>query len=72
MVRQARAPSGENLAVSFVAAGGVVFECPGCGERLVGESRCPDYNLFCRRLGRGGCYPGCGEMLTVEELGGGL
>jgi hypothetical protein len=51
---------------------GVVFECPGCGERLVGESRCPDCNLFCRRLGRGGCCPGCGEMVTVEELGGPL
>jgi hypothetical protein len=60
---------GESLAVSFVA-GGVVFECPGCGERL-DESRCPDCNLFCRRLGRGGCCSGCGEMVTVEELGGG-
>ena len=50
---------------------GVVFECSGCGERFV-ESRCPDCNLFCRRLGSGGCCPGCGELVTVEELGGAL
>jgi len=48
----------------------VVYECPGCGERLL-ERRCPDCNVFCRRLGVGGCCPGCGEMVTVEELGEG-
>jgi hypothetical protein len=43
-----------------------VYECGGCGERLL-ERRCPDCNLFTRRLGAGGVC-GCGEILTVEEL----
>ena len=46
----------------------VVYECPGCGERLL-ERRCPDCNLFCKSLGRGGNCPSCGETVTVEELG---
>ena len=46
----------------------VVYECPGCGERLVGERRCPDCNVFCRRLGAGGCCPACGEIVCVDEL----
>ena len=24
-----------------------IYECPNCAERLVGERRCPDCNLFC-------------------------
>jgi predicted RNA-binding Zn-ribbon protein involved in translation (DUF1610 family) len=48
----------------------VVYECPGCGERLL-ERRCPDCNVFCRRLGVGGCCPSCGDVVTVEELGEG-
>ena len=23
-----------------------IYECPSCGERLVGERRCPECNLF--------------------------
>ena len=46
----------------------VVYECPGCGERLL-ERRCPGFNLFCKSLGRGGNCPCCGETVTVEELG---
>ena len=48
----------------------VVYECQGCGERLL-ERRCPDCNVFCRRLGVGGSCPSCGELATVEELGEG-
>jgi predicted RNA-binding Zn-ribbon protein involved in translation (DUF1610 family) len=48
---------------------GMVYECPGCGERLVGR-RCPDCNVFCRRLGPGGGCPACGEVVLVEELEG--
>jgi hypothetical protein len=47
----------------------VVYECPQCGERLV-ERRCPECNVFCRRLGAGGRCPACDEMVLVEELGG--
>jgi len=46
----------------------VVYECPGCEERFVDKRRCPDCNLFCRRLGLGGCCPSCGEIVTAEEL----
>jgi hypothetical protein len=51
----------------------VVYECPACETRLLGEQRCPDCNLFCRRLGAGGACMHCGDLLTVEELlaGGG-
>jgi len=49
----------------------VVYECPGCEERLV-ERRCPDCNVFCRRLGVGGCCPGCGEIVVAGELEAGL
>jgi predicted RNA-binding Zn-ribbon protein involved in translation (DUF1610 family) len=47
----------------------VVYKCPSCGERLF-ERRCPECNVFCRRLGPGGRCPSCDEMLLVEELGG--
>ena len=46
----------------------VIYECPDCGERLAGERRCPDCNLFTRRVGTGGCCPACGETITIDEL----
>ena len=49
---------------------GVVYECPGCGERYAGLGRCPECNVFCRRLGPGGECPSCAEIVLVEELGG--
>ena len=45
----------------------VVYECPGCGERQL-DRRCPDCDLFCRRLGPGGGCPSCGEVVLVAEL----
>ncbi len=45
----------------------VVYECPECGERQL-ERRCPDCNLFTRRLGRGGRCPHCDEPVTLDEL----
>ena len=52
-----------------MAAPMVVYECPGCGERLLGERRCPDCNLFCKSLDRGGRRPRCDEAVAAEELG---
>ena len=46
----------------------VVYECSGCGERLL-ERRCAECNVFCRRLGPGGRCPTCGEVVLVEEIG---
>lgn len=45
-----------------------VYECPACEERFLGERRCSECNLMCRRLGLGGRCDGCDEILTVSEL----
>jgi len=45
----------------------VIYECPECGERQL-ERRCPDCNLFNRRLGPGGQCPHCDETVTVADL----
>jgi ssDNA-binding Zn-finger/Zn-ribbon topoisomerase 1 len=45
-----------------------VYECPGCGARLLGEQRCPDCNVFCRRLGLGGRCPHCDEPVALADL----
>lgn len=46
----------------------VVYECPACQARYLGEQRCSECNLFCQRLGPGGCCPGCDEIITIDEL----
>jgi len=45
-----------------------VYECPACEARLLGEQRCPDCHVFCRRLGLGGVCPHCDEPVTLAEL----
>jgi hypothetical protein len=45
-----------------------VYECTGCGERLVGVHRCPDCNFFMHALGIGGACIHCDEPLLVAEL----
>jgi hypothetical protein len=44
-----------------------VYECGECGERTL-ERRCPDCNLFTRRLGSGGTCPACDEPVLTTEL----
>ena len=46
----------------------VVYECPACGARLLGEQRCPDCQRFCRRVGPGGRCPHCDEPVAVTDL----
>lgn len=46
----------------------LVYECAECETRYLGEQRCPECNRFCRRLGLGGHCPGCGDVVTVDEL----
>lgn len=46
----------------------VVYQCPECDERYLDERRCPDCNLFCRRLDHGGACPHCEELVALEEL----
>jgi hypothetical protein len=45
-----------------------VYECPACGARALGEQRCADGNVFCRRVGPGGPCPHCDEPVAVADL----
>jgi len=45
-----------------------LYECGGCGERLVGERRCPECNVFCRALGLGGRCAECDAPLLLGDL----
>ncbi|HEX5349636.1 MAG TPA: hypothetical protein VFW64_21455 [Pseudonocardiaceae bacterium] len=46
-----------------------VYECPDCGDRQLGVQRCAGCGLFGRAVGLGGACPGCGEPVTVGDLG---
>jgi hypothetical protein len=46
----------------------IVYQCPECEARFLGESRCPECNLFCRRLGPGAGCPHCHEPVAVADL----
>jgi hypothetical protein len=46
----------------------VVYECPDCEARYLDERRCPDCQLFCRRVDRGGPYPHCDEPVALSDL----
>ena len=45
-----------------------VYECPSCETRFLGEQRCPDCHVFCRRLGLGGLCPHCDDPVTLADL----
>ncbi len=45
-----------------------VYECPDCGERLLGEQRCPDCHTFARRVGAGGSCPHCEQPVAFLDL----
>lgn len=45
-----------------------IYECPDCQTHYVDERRCPDCNLFCRRVGTGGTRPHDDEPITLTEL----
>lgn len=47
---------------------GVIYECPDCGQRYLGERRCPECNLFCRRVDIGGACPSCDELVALTDL----
>jgi hypothetical protein len=44
------------------------YECPACETRLLGEQRCPDCHIFCRRLGLGGPCPHCDEPILLADI----
>ena len=45
-----------------------IYECSSCGERFVGERRCPSCRLFCRSQGLGGHCPECDQPILVADL----
>ncbi|MBJ7596523.1 MAG: hypothetical protein DLM67_09635 [Candidatus Nephthysia bennettiae] len=51
----------------FTAAS-TVYECSACGERFLGERRCPDCNLLGRNLGLGGACPESDQIVLLSEL----
>lgn len=48
--------------------GVTVYACPSCDSRYLGQQRCPECNIFCRRVGIGGCCPSCDEPIAAQEL----
>jgi len=46
----------------------VVYQCPACEERYLGQQRCDQCNIFCRKLGAGGLCVHCDQPVAVEEL----
>ena len=47
---------------------GVLYECSGCGERLLNEQRCEACSRFARRLGVALTCPACDEPILLAEL----
>jgi hypothetical protein len=45
-----------------------VYECPSCETRYLGNQRCSECGVFCRRVGAGGLCPECGEPVAVTDL----
>lgn len=45
-----------------------VYECDNCGQRSLGQQRCPDCATFMRKIGLGGECPHCTEPVAVSEL----
>ncbi len=45
-----------------------VYECPQCESRYLGEQRCDDCGVFCRRIGFGAPCPHCDEPVAMEDL----
>ncbi len=53
---------------AIVAPRAIVYECASCQARYPGIRRCPDCNLFCRRIGPGGPCPHCDEPVAHDDL----
>jgi hypothetical protein len=45
-----------------------VYECPSCGEQLLGEQRCHQCGAFTRCVGLGGACPRCDEPVALTDL----
>jgi hypothetical protein len=45
-----------------------VYACPSCDARFLGQQRCDECGVFCRRVGPGGACPHCEEPVAVADL----
>lgn len=45
-----------------------IYECPSCETRYLGEQRCPECAIFCRKLGPGAPCPHCDEPVLLADL----
>jgi len=45
-----------------------LYECGHCGERRLGERRCPDCGVFGHALGLAGTCSACDEPILLTEL----
>ena len=45
-----------------------IYECPHCGDRLLGEQRCSDCGVFASRIGIGGPCPHCDQPVAIDDL----
>jgi hypothetical protein len=66
--RERRAPGRLAATARAIPRAGTVYACPRCETRYLGQQRCEDCNLFCRRLGAGGFCPHCDEPVAVADL----
>ena len=46
----------------------IVYVCPKCDLRYLGEQRCPDCTLFTRSLGPGAACPHCDERIAITDI----
>jgi hypothetical protein len=66
--RQQAAPPPVALPPARSRRAGTVYECPTCAARYLGTQRCPECQVFCRRVGPGGLCPHCDEPVAVADL----
>ncbi len=45
-----------------------IYACPSCDARYLGQQRCPDCGVFCRRVGPGGLCPHCDQPVALADL----
>ena len=46
----------------------MVYQCPSCDNRYLGDQYCADCGRFCRRIGAGGLCPACDEPVAITDL----
>jgi len=46
----------------------IIYQCPECEVRFIGQQRCDECGVFMRRLGPGEPCPHCEEAVAVADL----